>query len=346
MTKKNFTLLFAFFICLSAFGQQVEEKQRLVVTKRTATWCPNCGNWGWTLMENLIADNEGKAILINAHEEGSSLGIEASEAITANWGSFAQPSFFVNEVNQSAFSSNIGDKRTEIKEQVDAAFDSQPIANVGFDPVFVNGEIKVDAKVKFFQNATGNFYLGIYLLEDNVMASQAGSVSDDNHMRVMQYSFTDGSWGNQFAEGNILADQEYDLSFALPIGGVDGYDYHVVGIIYNLDGGVYKPINAWSTTTISEVSSVDEIGGLIDFQVNPNLISTQANIQLNLDNSLENTSIDLIDMTGKSVRNLFTGNLSAGQNTINFTRENEAQGVYFVRMTNGQQVSTKRIVLN
>ena len=345
--KKTFTFLLALLFTLSAFAQEVEEVQRTVITKRTATWCPPCGSWGWAFMEQLIEDNDGKAVLIAAHMSSSSLGNSASAELTDNWGAFGQPLFYVNEVNQNASSANMEEKRTAIKEQVDAAFDSQPVANVGFAPVYQNGEIKVDAKVKFFQEAAGDFYLGIYLLEDNVFANQAGGPNDNIHDRVMQYSFTDSTWGLPFMNGTVDAGTEFTLSYSLPIGSPEGVDYHVVGIIYKLDGGIYKPVNVWSTQEIDldPSSGVGQVSGLSGFEINPTIVGSSANIQLELSEFQAQSSLDLVDINGRTVANLFSGDLSAGTHVFEISRDEVSTGgVYFVRFSSGGQVSTKRVV--
>lgn len=347
MTKKTFTFFMAFLMATAIFAQQVEQVQRTVVTKRTATWCPNCGSWGWTLMEGLIADNADKAILIAAHENGSSLANPAAEEITANWGSFGQPTFFVNEVNQNVSSSSAAAKREDIKAQVDAAFASQPIANVGFAPTYNDGKIWVDAKVKFFQEATGEYFLGTYLLEDNVFANQSGNATDNNHMRVLQYSFTDGTWGLPLTNGNVAADTEFSQSFSLEIGDPEGSDYHVVGIIWKLEGGVYKPVNAWSTMEIlpGTALSTDEPDYLASFKIQPTVASSQAIINLELAENQDFATVEVFNLNGQKVATLFDGELNAGAHSFALNRQSVGgDGTFIVRFSDGEKVSSQRVV--
>lgn len=345
MTKKTFTLLLSIFFAATCFAQQVEEVQRTLLTKRTATWCPICGNYGWTMMDYLLTDNADKATIIAAHENGSSLGTQTGEDITANWGAFGQPTFFVNEVNQNVGSSNVDAKRTDIKAQVDAAYDSAPVANVGFAPVYQNGEIKVDAKVKFFQAAQGEFFLSIYLLEDGVEADQAGSVADDIHDRVLRFNFSNSSWGEPLTSGSVSAGQEFSQSFALPIGDPTGYDYHVAGIIWRLDGGVYIPVNTWSTTTIQMATSVEEVAELTGFEVRPTVTSNSAVIQLELSDNQQVAKLDLFNLNGQKVSTLFEGELSAGTHPFEVNKEmTGGNGTFIVRFSNGEQVSSQRVI--
>ncbi len=346
MKKSTFTFLLAFLFLMQGIAQQVVQEQRLLITKRTASWCPNCGTWGWTLFENLLEDNHEKAVLIAAHYDGV-LATAAGETITDNFGGFYQPRFFVDETDQNANSGNIGSVRNSVRDQVNAAFAGAVVANVGFAPVYVNGELKVDAKVKFFQAAQGEYYLGIYLVEDNVTAFQSGIGSNANHMRVFRESFTSGAFGTQILDGSATAGQEFDLSYSLAIGSPEGLDYDVVGIIWKKEGTKYLPVNTWSNDQINTTTAVAEPTGLLNFSVAPTVTATVANIQLELLENQPDASIDLFDLTGKLVANVYSGPLSKGLQNFELNREIAGgNGVYLVRLSAGSKVSTRKVVFH
>jgi hypothetical protein len=63
LMKRIYILLtFVFFINLLQ-GQDVPETQQSLISKVTATWCINCGTWGWSLYEGLEQDNAGSNFL-------------------------------------------------------------------------------------------------------------------------------------------------------------------------------------------------------------------------------------------------------------------------------------------
>ena len=344
MKKKTFMLLVAALFILKAGAQQVEEIQRSLITKRTASWCPNCGGWGWNFFEGLLEDNKDKAILIAAHHDGN-YETDSGKDITANFGGGYQPRFFLNENDMGANSSSASTKRAEVKSAVESAFNTAPVANVGFEPVFGNVTLFVDAKVKFFQNAEGDFYLGVYLLEDGVIGYQSGQGDNANHKKVFRYSFTDETFGKSIANGQISAGSEYDLSFDLQIGEVQGYDYEVVGIIWKLENGVYKPFNAWSTKDIGTATSTSDISGLNKFEVLPNITSNYSVINIELEENRPNASLEIIDLNGKRVATINKGNLIKGQQTFPLDKTIVGgNGIYFVRLLDGNQVSTRKIV--
>ncbi len=344
MKKKTFLLLIAALFILKAGAQQVEEIQRSLITKRTATWCPNCGNWGWTLFEGLLEDNQDKAVLMAAHYDGLLENSHAGE-ITVNFGGGYQPRFYLNDNDISATNSSVAAKRAEVKTAVDEAYNASPVANVGFDPVFGNTTLQVDAKVKFFQNANGEYYLGIYLLEDGVIEYQSGQGNSANHKKVFRFSFTDETFGKPIANGQINAGSEFDIPFELQIGEVQGYDYEVVGIIWKLENGTYIPVNTWSTKNISPATATSEIAGLNSFNIIPNITSHQAIIQIDLQENQPNARLDIIDVNGKKVATINKGIFIKGQQSFPIEKSVVGgNGLYFVRLTDGESVSTRRVI--
>ncbi|HHB79571.1 MAG TPA: hypothetical protein ENK85_10105, partial [Saprospiraceae bacterium] len=61
--KKILLLLLAVGISYLAQAQEVPQTQSSLIIKKTASWCPPCGGWGWDLFEQLIDDNDSQAIL-------------------------------------------------------------------------------------------------------------------------------------------------------------------------------------------------------------------------------------------------------------------------------------------
>lgn len=343
MNKRTFTLLIAALFILKASAQQVLEEQRTLITKRTATWCPNCGTWGWTLMQGLIEDNQDKAVIIAAHESGI-LETAAAADITDNWGAFSQPRFFVNETDFGVTPSQIQTARTDIKAFVDQAFTHGPVANAGFNWNFANNTLKVDARVRFFQETQGDFYLGLYLLENNVMEIQSGQSGLANHQKVLRFCLTQDSWGKPVTNGTVAAGTDFDLDYELSISSIDGYDYELAAIVWNKVNDVYIPVNAWSSDLTSP-TAVKENTGLSAFEVFPSVSSGHATVTLELERNQQMSVIDLLDNQGRIVTNLHKGPLSAGNHT--FPLQQSAflsKGLYFIRYADGNGIASRKLI--
>ncbi|MBI5916007.1 MAG: Omp28-related outer membrane protein [Bacteroidetes bacterium] len=345
MKKSTFTMLLAALFLVQGVAQQVEQRQRPLLTERAADWCQLCGGWAWVFMAGLIEDNDDKAVIMSAHYDGN-LSNPAAKEITDNFNGFYQPRFYLNENDVNATAGNATTTRTNVKTQVDAAFEQSPVANTGFQPMYIDGQIKVAAKVKFFQAAQGEYYLGLYLLEDNVIAYQNNIGNNANHRKLFRYSFTASAWGEPIANGDVTADQEFDLNFALTIGDPTGYEYEVVGVIWKKEGDKYKVVNTWSTKQIEVVlSATSEPRGLASFEVVPNLASTQATVKLQLAENQAHAALDVYDLDGRKMANLHTGTLRSGVHSFEINREMVGRsGLFLVRFSDGDGVSVRKVV--
>ncbi len=344
MKKNYFVLLVASLFLVKGIAQQVEQQQRSLITKRTADWCPNCGTWGWTYFVDAIEQNGDKAVYMAAHYDGN-LADDAANDITENFGGGYQPRFFFNQSDQSVNSGNVNAKLSALKTLVDAAYLQAPIANSGFEPFYLNGEIRVNAKVKFFQAAEGEFYLGVYLLEDNVTAYQASIGNNAVHKRLFRKSFTAETFGKPITNGSVTAGQEFDLDFALPNGNPANFDYEVVGIIWKKEGDQYLPVNVWSTDDISLVSGVSIIEPANEVLVVPTVTINVARIIVQSIEDQPVATVDVMDVNGRIVATLHDGFLKKRYADFELDRNLVGQsGLYFVRVTTPTFVLIEKVV--
>lgn len=346
MKKSTFTILLAFLFLVQGIAQQVEQQQRSLITKRTADWCPYCGTWGWAFFKAAIEQNEDKAILMAAHYDGG-LANPAAEEITDNFGGFYQPKFFLNETQLGVTSGNVIAKLEYLKPLVDSIFEVAPVANCGFDLTYENGELKADAVVKFFQAAQGEYYLGLYLLEDSVVAYQNSIGPNAIHRHLFRFPFTEETFGQPIANGDVSAGQEFDLNFALPIGDPTGYNYEVVGIIWKKEGDKYKPVNVWSNDNIQVVvvsGTTTEVPG-DRLVVGPTMATETANIFTQLVDEQPVATIDVVDVNGRVVATVYNGALKKYQPYFQLNKNQVGgAGLYFVRLRTPGLVLVEKVI--
>jgi hypothetical protein len=347
MKKQSFTLLLAVLFLVKGIAQQVEQQQRSLVTKRTATWCINCGTWGWTFFKDALEDNGDKAIFLAAHYDGA-LEVGAATDITNNFGGASQPRFYLGNTDQGVSSSNLNTKLTALKEQIDANFDQAPVANSGFQPIFADGEIKVDAKVKFFLAAQGEYHLGIYLVENNVTANQTGIGANAVHQKLLRASFTTNAFGQLVSNTDITAGQEFNLSYSLPLDEIDGHEYEVIGIIWKKEGSKYIPVNVWGTDEIS----TEPLSGIYDklpenkMVVAPNIISNSAVISIDLIHDQLDATVELYDLNGRLVATLHNGAMKKGNQLVRFDKGLVGgTGTYFIKLKSRSVELLEKVVI-
>lgn len=178
----------------------VPETQSSFMIDFTATWCGPCGGSGLPLFKKVTEDEGSKVIGIAMHTSNSDLTpywlrndtayikplftqIFGSAGIaTGPNGEYGIPAFSINGVettrSESAFKSAIQAKAAQ-----------KPVANVGFNVKSTGNGFTVDTKTKFFQDAAGEYYIAIFVIEDKIVHRQnvnTAYVNQFEHMHVLR----------------------------------------------------------------------------------------------------------------------------------------------------------------
>ena len=348
MKNLVFTLFFLLSIGLQA--QNVDPVQHTLVTKRSATWCPPCGGWGWTFFHDAIEQNPDKAFFFAAHYSGDLIS-DAAQDITTNWGAIGQPRFFFNETDIAASSSSSSAKLAELKDMVDAAYTTTPLAGVGLEVFWdmENEQILVNTNTKFFQDASGEFYTALYLVEDNLVNFQQGQGNNAVHEKVLRTSFTENSFGNPISTGTIAANDEFANQFTLTGYGnplVSNLDYEYIAVIYQLVNGKYEVVNVNGTTEINELI-IDNVQEITTNGVNiyPAVFTNFLTIEFELKQPIDQTTLTLLDINGKAVSSDVIYSLPSGYQQLSIqTDSGLASGTYFLTIDMDGQKLTRKII--
>lgn len=343
MKKIILICLVSFSLMTMASAQTVAEQQRTLLVKKTADWCPNCGNWGWGFMKDIIADNVGEAVAIGMHFSGG-LQTNDGQDIVANFGGSGQPVFYVNGVNKFVGSGNAGSKRTEIENNVDDNFALPPDVNCGMYMELVSGNIEVTAKARFYENVTGNYYMGMYIVENDVLHNQT-PIGSSLHPEIMRTSMSD-AFGDLIATGSANAGDEIILNYTVPVDANWNTDkVSVVGIIWKENGNDYDFVNVYRVSEFGVTTSAFTIDGLSTFEVNPNVVRDVANVKVELTEMLPSATITVSNINGQQVQTIHSGNLSSGTHQFDLNRNNLSAGQYFVTISSQKANVTKKIII-
>ncbi|MCB0625915.1 MAG: T9SS type A sorting domain-containing protein, partial [Saprospiraceae bacterium] len=111
--------------------------------------------------------------------------------------------------------------------------------------------------------------------------------------------------------------------------------------------GVWVALPDGTTFALPEVIlSTDDLGGrLAGFRLSPNPVSGQAWIDLQLNEAVD-AQLQLTDLTGRVVRQIFQGQLSAGVQALSFDTQGLPAGMYLLTLRSEQGVSSLRVVVN
>jgi hypothetical protein len=110
------------------------------------------------------------------------------------------------------------------------------------------------------------------------------------------------------------------------------------------NGGCLSSVYSDSVVVSTKSTGISTIQAAIEaINVVPNPASTQANILIDV-NADAIISIDIYDMTGRLVSNVYNGGIATGEKSIGFTTENISAGIYVVKVSDGQSFLQKRFI--
>jgi hypothetical protein len=339
-----FTLTIVLFSINAVVSQTVPNVQQSLITKVTATWCPNCGGWGWDFYEDLYQDNANKALMITAHYSGD-LQNPTAQDFASNFNVNYQPYFILGNENQNVTPSNAASKRTEIKNQVDANYISAPIANTGLLVEKDGNMLNVTTRTRFFQQTQGEYYLGVYVIEDGVINFQQGQGDNAVHKNVLRASMSDSSFGEFLDDGTIQEFSEYFKTFSIELGSWNINNLEIATIIWEKVDNTYEFVNTNSTTELTTVGVSVIPENVISFNVYPTITGSNATIELDLKNGQSDIQLELVDPTGKKLATIFEGRAASGVQTFNIDKSMvNSNGLYFLMLRSDDAVSTKKII--
>lgn len=347
MKKIYFPLLVGLLTQIVVFGQEVPQEQKVVITKIAATWCPPCGGTAWDNFDALNDTYAGKAILLTAHPSRTSK-LHAPESIDFSSNlpqAFGQPLFYIN---RSKYTTNtiLENTATAINNANSAA----PMANTGIIATIKDNTLEVKAKVKFFQEGDGEYYLSLLVIEDEVMEQQASRGNPAVHKRVLRSSLMGGTFGQAIANGVIAADTEFNFSDSKALeANWNTENLEVAAIIWQQVNGAYEFVNAHSVNTSFSTSiNLLETSGL-ELTVTPNPIRETATINIDAPIGFDKVNIALYNSVGQQVQSIFTGDLSNGQHTFFLNKNNlppnTVSGLYFLKMESNGSVISRSLVI-
>ncbi|MEZ5043730.1 MAG: Omp28-related outer membrane protein [Saprospiraceae bacterium] len=337
---------------ISTNGQAIEipKSQVPLITKISASWCPHCGNWGWNFYEGLREDNVGKAIMVTAHYSGD-YRTDAGAAIASNFGIIGQPEFYIGTDRVAANSNNYASMVPSVNSIVNAQLGTAPVVQSGIKArLQPNGMMTVNTSTQFFSTTTGEYYLAMYLLENNFVGYQAGQGNAAAHKNILRAVIGGENFGDLIGLGEIAANTKVDLEHDFNLGSSSFQvgNVEIVAVIWEKIGNKYKYVNANSTTVIDLVSANEEIDNRVaQFTISPNPVFETAVISFQLSEKLSNAELRLFTLDGKQVQVLQANtSFAAGQHRIEIQRSNlKSAGVYLVQLISDQGAISRKLVV-
>ena len=348
------SLILIFPLLLAAQDIEVPQTNKPLIVKYTASWCPNCGTWGWSLFRNLLEDNSEDALLVASHYSGN-----FQNSVSMGWYSndnvISQPVFFLNNQNQGATSGNAANTRNDIRQKVQQANGQAPLVQAGLRAeVDDANNMTVFTKTRFFGPASGEYYLGVYLVEKEFIGIQSGQGNNALHKQMLRRSLSQSAFGEQIANGAIAAGTELENTFSInstaiqdagigDLASLLNGNVEIATVIWQRNGNKYVAVNT-NSAFASLVSAVQAPASLGSFEVFPTPAGQQATIALELSSELRAARLELFSAEGKLLQTLHTGLLPAGQHRFGLERGDLPAGIYLLRLADGKGVANRKVV--
>jgi len=333
--KKLLLLAFFSFATLSMNAQEISNDQWVLVSKKTADWCPLCGQWGWTFKNYLLEDQQDLDVVFWMLHYSGGLMTPTAKAISDNFPASGQPVFFFDTDNMNVGSNNLDVKRQEFKDVIQGATGFTPFAGVGSTATFDGEKITTKAKVKMFVDLEGgDYWLASYLIDDELIAPQATLGSMAVHQNILLHSFNGSNYfGENVSTGAVDGGEEFTVDGVLDYSGqtdipdfADGYS--VVTVLWSKIGNSYTPFNLNRQPITSLVGTSDVLKN-IDVTAF-HLGAGQINLSISSDQKIDNASVLLFDINGQTIATKKAVQINTGANQLVLETQELTLGTYIV----------------
>ncbi len=336
-------ILFCCFILAGLTGQtQVSNDQFSLVTKISADWCPNCGNWAWDAFEDMRVSLEDKnVIFVLAHHTGG-LENEVSGPWCENLENQYQPEFFLNNDFQNMNSNTAASVTTSMGEQIDLLADLGAFAGVEGVGYMTDDDQKLfaDVSVEFFNELEGEYFLGVYTIQNNIVWNQSGQ-GMVMQPKLLTGSFTDDWFGIPLTGNTGQQDFTFETSTPTDFVPEDG-NTEILTVIWNkLPNGKYVVFNANVNNEIMSISSNNDLEKDLS-EIKTYLQDDALILDLN-DADLNVLQVNIIDVIGKSILNKKFEKNDLGSDKLSIDVNQLTTGFYFIQMESQNSRWTQKI---
>ncbi len=339
--KQIFTLLIVLSLSIVSYGQTF--KNTPLISKRTATWCPNCGTWGWDFKTALLEEiSSDQATFVALHFSGDLLN-ETSKVISDNLGGFGQPSFFLNNTNLNVSSGNWQTRLEELKASVETMNAEIPGFGIELHGYLgeATNEVVTEISLHVNEAAEGEYYLGTYLVIDDFIHNQAGNSSMASHSKLLVEEFSGNIFGREIGNGPILEgvmDFSISSTFETAIEGPTD----VLVVIWQKVDETYSIVNTAVVENVELLSNNDNHDWVTEAK--SYYAQNAINVSLQSEEIIGEYKINIINTNGQIVRtvsnNSFENNLE-----LQIDASLIPNGNYFINMVSSKGIWSDKVVV-
>ncbi len=369
-------IVFTLMIAVNAQSQTAIK--RPLVEEYTGAWCSSCG-FGNVYFEHLAA-NYPNAIPVAIHSGDVMQNVSIVSYMTDYFD--ALPTFLYDRVDfptnpeivpaVSAYPWPTG--LDTLDHYLDYIYNQTPIATVGIDQVYnsTTREITATITANFIEDATGDFRLNCFVLEDSVTGGSDYDQSNSNfsgwtngpsflqslinspavitgyhHNHVVREMLGTPSGALASIPTSVSNGSSYSKTFTytLPVD-YDENQISLVGVIQRYGSSVENDrnvVNANSQHLEVQTNSLTNIeNSILDLSVYPNPIDESSKIEFYVKKS-GTISCALYNSLGEEVAIIFQNHLTQGEYRINLNQFGLSGGIYYLKFCQSQSTQTEKI---
>ena len=181
-----------------------EDYQGVLLIDFTQTWCPPCGSWGIPMVESVIESHKPRIRPIASH--GS---VSQPDAYLCNVAAKLNQAYKINAFPTILVGNKkVGGNKPAADKEVNDIISAGVTASTAGVATVSGDNVTVDLQVKFFKEATGNYYVNVFILENDIYDVQQGYPGGMyNHMHVLRGAIAENGaefmepFGKQVASG-------------------------------------------------------------------------------------------------------------------------------------------------
>lgn len=207
----------------------VSATQRAVVTYVGATWCPPCGAYGDPTKKYMESTHGSNVVILNvqsgdAISSSSEFGPKFGGVFNTFVSNNGIPHAFYSAANYSmthrGFYTSASSNNSAADNDINSIKASTLEVGVAASATISGNTVTVKTLSKFY-TAAGQHYIGVYLLEDGVMATQKSSIAPDaitDHNNVVRTAaYTGNTLGIESMGTSFTLNQQVAGSYTIPV---------------------------------------------------------------------------------------------------------------------------------
>lgn len=291
-------MLALFLLALGTLPAQEWPQQQALVVKKTATWCSNCGSWGWNWFKDLQSATAGEPVIaLNLHSTSSTL--KPPMDLDGSWlGQFSTtggfPTFYVNGQHYGSYPALLQAARD--------ASTTDPLAGITLETGYDQGVILARGQVTWLTEGAGQYHLGFYIVEDSLVHPQTGQGNNALHRNVLRRAFDNAPFGEAQTLAHVSGTGltwTAEAAYTLP----SVERHRVLAVLWRLDGTQFRYVNAAMVPLAQGLlsSQTPAQPAPLAFQVYPNPLRRGEALQLEGRDDWSSGIWSLCDQAGKRV---------------------------------------------